>query len=134
MSDDHCGDAELNAKIAVSVVVSLALAAPLAAKEPPQTGERVLLTKASPGCAKREEFDRLVDIAQGHDAAAFADYMANHNCPVLQAGTIAIREDSAFSGRAMCVRRPGDADCFWIPSAAAQKRALFVPATRRAAE
>ena len=131
MSDQLCdGDAELNAKVALSLVVLLALAGPLPAKEPLQAGERVVLTKGSPGCAKREEFDRLVDIAQRHDAVAFTQYRANHKCPVLQAGTIAIREDWAYSGRAMCIRRPGESDCLWIPSAAAQKTRQFVPATR----
>jgi hypothetical protein len=125
------GTAELNAKVALSLVVLLTLVAPLSAKGQLQT-ERVVLTKASPGCAKIEEFDRLVEIAQRRDAIAFTQYMASHNCPVLQAGTIAIREDWAFSGRAICIRRSGDADCLWIPSAAAQKTRQIVPASQTA--
>jgi hypothetical protein len=123
------GEAELTAKVALFLIVLLTLVAPLSAKEQLQT-ERVVLTKASPGCAKIEEFDRLVEIAQQRDAIAFAQYMASHNCPVLQAGTIAIREDWAFSGSAICIRRSGDADCLWIPSAAVQKTRQIAPASQ----
>ena len=63
--------------------------------------------------------------------AAVPSYMASHNCSVLQAGTATIYEDSTFSGRAMCVRRPGDSSCFWIPSPAVQKPERSVPARRR---
>jgi hypothetical protein len=53
--------------------------------------------------------------------------MASHHCPVLQPGTAAVYDDLAHSGRAMCVRRPGDTNCFWIPSAAVQKPGRSVP-------
>jgi hypothetical protein len=120
----------LNAKVALSLAVSVALAAPLAAKESLQADHRIVLTKTSPGCAKREEFDALIDLAQRRDAVGFAKYMASHNCPVLHAGTAAIYEDRAYSGRAMCVRRQGDSDCLWIPTAAVQQAGQFVPTTR----
>lgn len=102
-------------------------AAPVTAKEQLQSDNRVVLIKAIPGCANREEFEAMIDLAQRRDAAGFAAYMANHNCPVLQAGTAAVYEDLAYSGRAMCVRRLGDASCFWIPSAAVQKPGRAVP-------
>jgi hypothetical protein len=102
--------------------------APVTAKEQLQADDnRVVLIKAIPGCANREEFEAMIDLAQRHDAVGFAVYMARHNCPVLQSGTAAVDEDLAFSGRAMCVRRPGDTSCFWIPSAAVQKPGRFVP-------
>ena len=119
----------LKAKVVFSVVVLIASGAPLAAKEQILSEDRVVLTKASPACAKREDFDTLIDLAQRRDAAGFADYMANHNCPVLQPGTAAVYEDLAFSGRAMCVRRPSDTNCLWIPSAAVQKPGRSVPST-----
>ena len=100
--------------------------APIAAKERLQSDNRVVLIKASPGCANREEFEAMIDLAQRRDAVGFAEYMASHNCPVLQAGTAAVYEDQAFSGRAMCVRRPGDTGCFWIPSAAVAMIAAIV--------
>jgi hypothetical protein len=99
------------------------------AKEQLQSNNHVVLIKAIPGCANREEFDAMVDLAQRRDAAGFAAYMASHNCPVLQPGTAAVDEDLALSGRAMCVRRPGDTSCFWIPSAAVQKPGRSVPPT-----
>lgn len=67
----------------------------------------------------------MIDFAQQRDAVGFANYMASHNCPVLQAGTTAVYEDSAYSGRAMCIRPLGASDCFWIPSAAAQEISHF---------
>ena len=100
---------------------------PVAAKEQIQPDNRVLLIKASPACANREEFEALIDLAHRGDAAGFANYMATHHCPVLQPGTAAVYDDQAYSGRAMCVRRPGDTNCFWIPSAAAQKPGRSVP-------
>lgn len=100
---------------------------PIAAKEHLQSDNHVLLIKTSPGCASRSDFEAMIDLAQRRDAVGFAEYMANHNCPVLQAGTAAVYEDLAFSGRAMCVRRPGDTSCFWIPSAAVQKPGRSVP-------
>jgi hypothetical protein len=103
--------------------------APIAAKERLQSDNRVVLIKASPGCANREEFEAMIDLAQRRDAVGFAEYMASHNCPVLQAGTAAVYEDQAFSGRAMCIRRPGDTGCFWIPSTAVQKPGRSVPST-----
>jgi hypothetical protein len=102
--------------------------ATVTAKEQFQSNNHVVLIKAIPGCASREEFDAMIEFAERRDAAGFAAYMASHNCPVLQAGTTAIYEDLAFSGRAMCVRRPGDTNCFWIPSAAVQKPGRSVPA------
>ena len=99
------------------IVLSLvALGLPLVAQEPPRLEDRVVLIKASPGCVRREEFDRLVDIAQQHKEAAFAQYMRSHKCPVLEACTTGIYKDWGFQGRAMCIRP----DCLWIPSAAAQ--------------
>jgi hypothetical protein len=65
-------DAELNAKVALSLVVLLAFARPLLAREPVDAGEGVVLTKASPACAKREDFDRLIELAQRRDAVGFA--------------------------------------------------------------
>ena len=103
------------------IVLSLvALGLPLVAQEPPRLEDRVVLIKASPGCVRREEFDRLVDIAQQHKEAAFAQYMRSHKCPVLEAGTTGIYEDWGFRGRAMCIRPAGQTNCLWIPSAAAQ--------------
>jgi hypothetical protein len=119
------GEPEVSAKVTLSFVILLALAAPLAAKQQLQMAHRVVLTKASPGCAKREEFDTMIDFAQQRDAVGFAKYMASHNCPVLQAGTTAVYEDGAYSGRAMCIRPLGASDCFWIPSAAAQEISRF---------
>ena len=99
------------------IVLSLvALGLPLVAQEPPRLEDRVVLIKASPGCVRRVEFDRLVDIAQQHKEAAFAQYMRSHKCPVLEACTTGIYKDWGFQGRAMCIRP----DCLWIPSAAAQ--------------
>jgi hypothetical protein len=123
-------DSELNTKIGLTCIVLFTLAAPVAAKEPIHIGHDVVLTKASPACAKRSEFDALVELAERRDAAGFADYMASHDCPVLNAGTAALYEDQAFSGRAMCIRRPGDSNCFWIPAAAVQKAAQALPAPR----
>ncbi len=84
-----------------------------------------MLIKASPGCVRREEFDRLVDIAQQHKQqhkeAAFAQYKRSHKCSVLEAGATGIYKDWGFQGRAMCIRPAGQTDCLWIPSAAAQK-------------
>jgi hypothetical protein len=104
-----------------SLVVLLLSGLPLAAKKPLQVEDRVVLTKASPACLRREEFDRLVELASQHDASGFVQYMADHKCPVLKVGTTAIYHDSGFSGRAMCIRPLGETDCLWIPSAAAQK-------------
>jgi hypothetical protein len=129
----HCWDwdAELNAKIASFVLVLLAWGVPsAAAKEPLRKDDRVVLIKASPGCTNRQEFDRLVDLAQSRNAVRFAEYMASHNCSVLRVGTTASSEDWAFSGRAMCIRPLGAADCLWIPGAAAQKIGQTVPAVR----
>ncbi len=120
----------MKAGVQLSIVVLLALAGPVAATEPIQVGHRVVLTKSSPACAKRTEFDTLVALAQRRDAAGFADYMASHNCPVLERGTAAVYEDLAFSGRAVCIRRPGDTTCFWIPAAAVQKGLQSAPVTR----
>jgi hypothetical protein len=120
---------KLNAKIALFILVLLAFGVPSVAKEL-RKDDRVVLIKASPGCANRQEFDRLVDLAQGRNAVRFAEYMASHNCSVLEVGTTATYEDWAFSGRAMCIRPLGAADCLWIPSAAAQKIGQFVPAVR----
>ena len=118
----------MTAKIALSFVVLLALASPAAANEP-QTPSHVVLIKAIPGCANREEFEAMIDLAQRRDPVGFAAYMASHNCPVLQPGTAVVYEDRAYSGRAVCVRRPGDTSCFWIPSAAVQKPGRSVPST-----
>jgi hypothetical protein len=115
------------AKITLPLLILLVSVAPIAAKEQLQSDNRVVLIVASPGCASRKEFDAMIDLAQRRDAVGFAAYMASHNCPVLQAGTAAVYEDMAFSGRAMCVRRPGDTNCFWIPSAAVQKPGRSVP-------
>ena len=104
-------------KITLLFLMLFVSVAPIAAKERLQSDNRVVLIKASPGCANRR------------DAVGFAEYMASHNCPVLQAGTAAVYEDLAFSGRAMCVRRPGDTGCFWIPSAEVQKPGRSVPPT-----
>jgi hypothetical protein len=107
--------------VVFSLAALLALGAPCAASEPPQIHDHVVLTKASPGCVRREEFDRLVELATQHDERGFKHYMVGHKCPVLKVGTAAIYQDQAFSGRAMCIRPLGRTDCFWIPSAAAQK-------------
>ena len=117
----------MSAKVALSFVMLVTFASPLAAKEQIQSDDRVVLIKAIPGCANREEFEAMIDLAQHRDEAGFAAYMASHNCPMLQAGTAAVYEDLAFSGRAMCVRRPGDTSCFWIPSAAVQRPGRSVP-------
>jgi hypothetical protein len=117
----------LSAKVALSFVVLVAFGSPLAAKEQFQSNNHVVLIKAIPGCASREEFDAMIDLAERRDEAGFAAYMASHNCPVLQSGTVAVYEDLAFSGRAMCVRRSGDTSCFWIPSAAVQRPGRSVP-------
>jgi hypothetical protein len=107
--------------VLLSLMVLLALGVTSASSEPLEIKDRVVLTKASPGCVRREEFDRLVELAARHDENAFAEYMLGHECPVLKVGTTATYQDSGFSGRAMCVLPTGRADCLWIPSAAAQK-------------
>jgi hypothetical protein len=117
------------AKITLPVLLLCMSVASVPAKEQLQSNNHVVLIKAIPGCANREEFDAMVDLAQRRDAAGFAAYMASHNCPVLQPGTAAVDADLALSGRAMCVRRPGDTSCFWIPSAAVQKPGRSVPPT-----
>jgi hypothetical protein len=104
-----------------SLVALLASGLPSAAKGPLRIEDRVVLTKASPACVRREEFDRLVELAAQHDASGFVQYMTDRKCPVLKVGTTAIYYDSGFSGRAMCIRPLGETDCLWIPSAAAQK-------------
>jgi hypothetical protein len=121
------GNAELSTKPALTLLTLFALAMPVAAKEQVQPDNHVLLIKASPGCANREEFEAMIDLAQRRDAASFANYLASHHCPVLQPGTTAVYDDLAYSGRAMCVRRPGDTNCFWIPSAAVQTPGRSVP-------
>jgi hypothetical protein len=68
-----------------------------------------------------------IELAQQRDATEFGKYMESHNCPVLQAGTAVLHGDLAFAGRAICVCRPGDSSCFWIPSAAVQKPRQSVP-------
>lgn len=114
--------AELNAKVLLlSFAVLLTAGASLAEQDQLNLEDRVVLTKASPGCVKRTEFDTMVEIARRHDPVAFAHYMTRHKCPVQEAGTTGIYEDRGFEGRAMCIRRPGRPDCLWIPSAAAQK-------------
>ncbi len=67
----------------------LALESPPLAGEPPKLEHRVVLIKASPGCVNREEFDRLVNIAQQH--------MTSHKCPVLEL---------ALPGAAQCASVP----------------------------
>jgi hypothetical protein len=122
------GNAQLCTKPTLTLLTLFALAMPVAAKEQVQSDNHVLLIKASPGCANREEFEAMIDLAQRRDAAGFANYVASHHCPVLQPGTAAVYDDLAYSGRAMCVRRPGDTNCFWIPSAAVQKPGRSIPA------
>jgi hypothetical protein len=116
-------------KISLLLLMLFLSVAPVAAKEQFPSDNRVVLIKAIPGCANREEFDAMIDLAQRRDEAGFTAYTASHNCPVLQAGTAAVYEDLAFSGRAMCVRRPGDTSCFWIPSAAVERPGRSVPPT-----
>jgi hypothetical protein len=117
----------LSTKQALIILAFFALAMPVAAKEQVQPDNRVLLIRATPGCANREEFEAMLDLAQRRDGAGFVNYMASHHCPVLQPGTAAVYDELAYSGRAMCVRRPGDTYCFWIPSAAVQKPGRSVP-------
>ncbi len=120
----------MNTKIGLACILLLTSAAPVAATEPIHIDHRVVLTKPSPACAKRSEFDALIELAQRRDAARFGDYMASHDCPVLNPGTAALYEEQALSGRAMCIRRPGDTNCFWIPTAAVEEAARSVPAPR----
>jgi hypothetical protein len=116
-------------KIILPLLLLFVSVVPVTGKEQLQSDNRVVLIKAIPGCANREEFEAMIDLAQRRDAAGFAEYMASHNCPVLQAGTAAVYEDRAYSGRAVCVRRRGDASCLWIPSGAVQKPGRSVPST-----
>jgi hypothetical protein len=115
------GEADLSARVLLSFLALAALGSPSLAGEPLRLEDRVVLIKASPGCVNREEFDRLVDIAQQHEEAAFVHYVRSHKCPVLEAGTTGIYKDGGFRGRAMCIRPAGESECLWIPSAAAQK-------------
>jgi hypothetical protein len=93
----------LNAKVLLlSFAVLLTVGVPLAAQDQLKLEDRVVLTKASPGCVRREEFDTLIEIAQQRDEVAFAQYMRSHKCPVLEIGTIGIYEDGV-SRVGLCV-------------------------------
>jgi hypothetical protein len=60
--------------------------APVTAKERLQSDNRVVL--AIPGCAKREEFEAMIDLAQRRDTVGFAEVHGEPQLPGAAGGNI----------------------------------------------